>query len=220
MGNPLHYTDPSGHDPIDALAFLAGILYGWGHANLVALGPIVPQPAMAQYDALAVDSDAFTEGRIIGGLATIAQGTGEGGAGITAVTGGGLVCGTGVGCLLGGGEAVAAGAGLVVHGTSAGIAGAVEAGQQSNILFSAKTPGQIQKSIRSIERNIAQHEEKLAQYRNDPEAYDNLGLLNGLPEALRRKIIEGRIAKLQNEISGFQSEIAKLQKLLEKDSGE
>ena len=136
---------------------------------MVALGPVVPQPAMAQYDELAVnDSNAFTEGRVIGGLATIAQGTSEGGTGITAVGGGGLVCATGVGCLLGGGEAVAAGAGLVVHGTSAAVAGAAEAGQQSNILFAAKTPSEIQKSIRSNQRNIAQHQEKLAKYTHYP----------------------------------------------------
>jgi RHS repeat-associated protein len=140
LSNPLKYTDPSGHDPIDALAFLAGILYGWGHANLVALGPIVPQAAMQEYDALAVDSDAFVAGRVVGGIATVAQGVGETGAGLGAMGGGGLLCTTGVGCVIGGGEAVVAGGLLTTHGATAALAGAAEAGYQANILFAKINP--------------------------------------------------------------------------------
>ncbi|HLE29904.1 MAG TPA: HNH endonuclease signature motif containing protein [Anaerolineales bacterium] len=96
---------------------------------------------MQQYEAWAVDSDAFRAGCVIGGLATIAQGIGEVGAGLTAVGGGGLFCAAtaGGGCLLGGGEAVMVGAGVAVHGTSAVVAGAAEAGQQLGIVFAKKS---------------------------------------------------------------------------------
>jgi hypothetical protein len=219
LGNPLKYTDPSGHDAIDALAFLAGILYGWGNANLSALGPLVPEPAREQYKALAVDSSAFQQGRVIGGLAAVAQGLTEAGAGGGMVLGGGLACTTGAGCVVGGGEAVVAGAAALVHGSSVVVAGATEAGQQLNIMFAAKTPAQIARGIRSLERQISQHEDKLARYRDNPDAHDNLGLLNNLPEAARRRIIEASIATLQREIAKFRNEIAKLQSQLESNGG-
>jgi|GEM_PF-3259400 ribosome-associated translation inhibitor RaiA len=69
----------------------------------------------------------------------------------------------------------------------------------------------INKAIRSLEKQIEDHQAKLAAYIADPYAQDNLGILRDAPnDELRRKIIEGRIAKLQKEIQTFSDEIEKL----------
>lgn len=69
----------------------------------------------------------------------------------------------------------------------------------------------IEKGISSLEKRIAEHKEKLNAYKNNPDAYDNLGLLKNAPsEEIRKKIIEGRIKHLEDEIKTFQDNIEKL----------
>ncbi len=57
LNNPLRYRDPSGHDPEDAIAFLAGVAYGWAKANREGI-PIpvsdAEQTSMKNVESLAV----------------------------------------------------------------------------------------------------------------------------------------------------------------------
>jgi DNA repair exonuclease SbcCD ATPase subunit len=71
----------------------------------------------------------------------------------------------------------------------------------------------IEKSIRSLQERVAEHEAKLEQYRRNPDAYDNQGTLKSAPsQEARRRIIEGRIRKLEKEIEKFRKEIERLQR--------
>lgn len=67
------------------------------------------------------------------------------------------------------------------------------------------------KSVRSLERNLVEHEKKLADYKRDPYAYDNKGLLKAAPsDEVRQQIIQGRIRHLETEINAFQENIRKI----------
>ncbi len=67
------------------------------------------------------------------------------------------------------------------------------------------------KSISSYEGLIAKHEQKLAEYIKDPWKFDNQNVLKNAPnDAIRQKIIEGRIEKLQTEIQTFKNNIYKI----------
>src|SRR5262249_49923560 len=46
-----------------------------------------------------------------------------------------------------------------------------------------------QRAVRSLQRRIAEHRAKLDAYRADPDAYDNLGVLQGAPSAAARERI-------------------------------
>jgi hypothetical protein len=70
---------------------------------------------------------------------------------------------------------------------------------------------QAQKSIRSFEKNIAEHRAKLDAYKRNPDAFDNKGFLKNAPsQEIRERIIEGRIQHLEGEIRGFQNQIDRL----------
>jgi predicted RNase H-like nuclease (RuvC/YqgF family) len=88
--------------------------------------------------------------------------------------------------------------------------------QGAIIILQAKTEAQILKSIRSLEKQINLHEEKIQSYIENPDSHDNKGFLANANEVLRNKIIESRIRNLQNEIKKFQNEINKLQGQLNK----
>jgi hypothetical protein len=65
-----------------------------------------------------------------------------------------------------------------------------------------------EKTIRSLEKNIEEHRQKLDDYRQDPDAYDNQGFLkNAASEEIRERIIQGRIDHLENEIANWQRQI-------------
>lgn len=64
------------------------------------------------------------------------------------------------------------------------------------------------RSIKSLEEQIKAHEEKLAAYKRNPDAFDNQGHLKNAPsDAVRQRIIEGRIRHLENEIKTFNKNI-------------
>jgi len=72
------------------------------------------------------------------------------------------------------------------------------------------TPEQ-EKSLRSLQERMAEHEEKLADYLADPDAYDNKGFLKNAPTPeIRQSIIDGRAAHLRKEIDTFQRQIDEL----------
>ncbi len=53
--------------------------------------------------------------------------------------------------------------------------------------------------------------QKLQEYRANPDAYDNQGLLKGANPEVRERIINGRIRHLQGEIDNFRGQIRNLQ---------
>ena len=67
------------------------------------------------------------------------------------------------------------------------------------------------RSVRSLEQRMAEHIEKLEQYKQNPDAFDNKGFLKNAPsEAIRQRIIASRIAHLEGEIANFAKQIAEL----------
>ena len=73
------------------------------------------------------------------------------------------------------------------------------------------TPSQ-QKSIGSYRKRIAEHQAKLDAYRRNPAGFDNKGLLKNAPnDAVRQRIIDGRIKHLEKEIGTFQENIRKIE---------
>ena len=61
-----------------------------------------------------------------------------------------------------------------------------------------------------MESRIAEHEQKLQEYIENPDAFDNKGFLRNADPELRQRIIDGRIKSLTKEIEKFKSEIEKL----------
>ena len=65
-----------------------------------------------------------------------------------------------------------------------------------------------QRSVRSLQRNIEGHETKLAQYKANPDAYDNQGILKNAPTPeIRQRIIDGRVRHLETEINTFRKQV-------------
>lgn len=65
-----------------------------------------------------------------------------------------------------------------------------------------------QRAVNSLQAQISAHTAKLAAYRADPYAYDNLKVLqNAASPQIAQSIISGRINHLQSEIRGFQNQI-------------
>jgi len=64
------------------------------------------------------------------------------------------------------------------------------------------------RALRSLERQVAEHRQKLADYKANPEAYDNLGHLKKAPTPeIKQKIIDSRVRHLEKEIQEFQKQI-------------
>src|SRR5690606_6072033 len=141
----------------------------------------------------------------------------------TGIAGGGVViCATGVGCL-GGAPAVAVGGVLIAQGAGTTLNAANSAGTILAMLSDKTGSGsdqsrikaQLEKSINSLQQRLSEHEVKLADYMDNPDAFDNQGFLANAPnEAIREAIIERRIAHLQNEINNFRKQIADLERQL------
>jgi hypothetical protein len=94
-------------------------------------------------------------------------------------------------------------------GHSAGLDRAGVAANSADGL--ARLPAPQQRSIRSLQSQIEKHQTKLADYRANPDAYDNLGILERAPTPeIRQRIIDGRIRHLETEIRTFQDQIDKL----------
>ena len=70
-----------------------------------------------------------------------------------------------------------------------------------------------QKIVRSLLEKIAEHKKKLAEYIKDPFKYDNKEILKNAPsDEIGKKIIEGRIRHLMNEINNWEQQIKNLLK--------
>ena len=68
-----------------------------------------------------------------------------------------------------------------------------------------------QKSISSLEKNIAEHQQKLNEYIKDPMKFDNKNVLKNAPSnEVKDKIIAGRVKHLEKEINTFKENIQKI----------
>jgi len=165
----------------------------------------------------------FQVGRVIGSTAAILQGGFEVIDGLQRMQIGVLTSAETMGL---GGVVAVSGAVEGLHGAVVavhGVRGLVESG--GNILHMAKRDGggglssqtreELLKSKISYEKLIAEHQNKLESYKNNPYAHDNQGLLkNAQTEATRQKIIQGRINALQQQINKQLGELEKINQLL------
>ena len=88
---------------------------------------------------------------------------------------------------------------------------AAEAAARAALASGANLTAQQQRAIQSLEQRIAEHQQKLADYIKNPEAFDNLGFLKNAPTPeIRQNIIDGRILHLEGEIRAFQGAINKI----------
>ena len=78
-----------------------------------------------------------------------------------------------------------------------------------------------QRAIRGLEGQVSTHQKKLADYKVDPDAFDNKGFLKSATPELRDKIIQSRIKSLEKQIKTFNKDINAIKngvkKVLEKD---
>lgn len=63
------------------------------------------------------------------------------------------------------------------------------------------------RTIRGLEKQIKEHQAKLKDYRANPDAFDNKGMLGKVSPETRSKIVESRIRSLENQINTFKKDI-------------
>jgi hypothetical protein len=74
-----------------------------------------------------------------------------------------------------------------------------------------QTQQQLEKSRRSYQDLIREHEQKLADYRKDPAAQDHNGVLRKAPPHLKQKIVDGRIKELEGQLAKQRGELRKIE---------
>jgi hypothetical protein len=75
---------------------------------------------------------------------------------------------------------------------------------------------ELNKSKQSLENNVEEHKQKLEDYKADPDAHDNKGLLKNATPEVREKIINGRIKELNDQIHKNQGQLNKVIEQLNK----
>gem|GEM_PF-675067 len=102
----------------------------------------------------------------------------------------------------------------VAGGAALGAAGGAAVGNLAghaltNVLFSENSAGnQSSGKTANLQRRLDEHRQKLSDYRRDPDAFDNQGLLKNAPsDEVRQRIIQGRIRHLEQEIRAFEKAI-------------
>jgi RHS repeat-associated protein len=224
--NPLGYVDPSGHWP------------GWLEKAAGAAHQFIDDmtggiPTKITGDGWKYNSDPdYQAGRAIGRGASVVLSTAmaiDGTAkaagavasmGPTAVATGGCAAATGGTCVAVGGVALTGEAVVAVAGTAEAAYGGVVLAKISGDPLGGSSrkerpQREIRKSIRSLEKRMTEHQAKLEAYRNNPDAFDHLGLLRNAPnEEIRQSIINGRIRHLEQEIDNFSTQIEILRALL------
>jgi hypothetical protein len=67
------------------------------------------------------------------------------------------------------------------------------------------------RAVQSLQTQIESHQQKLADYLANPDAYDNLGFLQNAPtQQIRQQIIQGRVNHLSHEMATFADHIRKI----------
>ena len=230
LNNPLKYTDPDGHEPCAYSACVIGstgsvVTYptdvgAWFVSRLSAFSQramrIADDTATLANDTLRMFSDIRNNANCT--QAFTLAGTTAG-----ALAGGGLVgaAGGAVGFVGGSivpvaGNAAGAAGGFVI-GTFGGAAAGGSAGGALGALGglvlcnnSTTAGGGGNKGTGGLLRKIEEHKRKLADYLNDPDAYDNKGILKNASPEIRQRIIEGRARHLQGEIDAFEKGLERM----------
>jgi len=84
-----------------------------------------------------------------------------------------------------------------------------------------KIKGEIERGIKSWNKRVDEHVKKLDDYRSNPNAHDNQGMLANAPnEEIRQKIIQGRIKELEGQIEKNRKEAEKAAQELSKTEAE
>jgi hypothetical protein len=74
---------------------------------------------------------------------------------------------------------------------------------------------QLLDSRQSFENNVREHRQKLEDYKRDPDAHDNKGMLQNVTTDNRTSIIDGRIRSLEKQIEKNQKNLDKVNQRLE-----
>ncbi len=107
------------------------------------------------------------------------------------------------------GKRVAEGAGVAEHTVPAAV-------QTEKKVVLEGMEQRLAKKIRSLQRQRDEHIAKLAAYKKNPEAFDNLGYLRNAPsDEVRAQIINARIRHLEHEIANFEKQIAEAKRGVE-----
>lgn len=150
----------------------------------------------------------------LGGLGlTVASGAGMVGGGLLTATGEGAIVGVPAMGVSAAGEATGIGMMTAAIGDLASHAGGDD--QEELIETGGSDSGSVreltaseQRAVRSLQRNVSEHEAKLEEYKANPDAFDNKGFLKNAPTPeIRQKIIDTRIRHLETEIRGFKKQI-------------
>jgi len=62
-----------------------------------------------------------------------------------------------------------------------------------------------------LRTQLEAHQRKLEQYRANPDAFDNRGILRNATPEVRERIIQGRIRNLENQIRNFEEQIQRIE---------
>ncbi len=152
--------------------------------SLLGAGPVAAAEAVSHYDTAAYAYDAPAQQSSTDTAASYAWGS-RSGPGAASW-----------------GRSVFSGAFVVAAETGAGAA---ESGVACTLSAAE------QRSVASLQRQVAAHTEKLEAYRANPDAFDNLCYLERAPSPeIRQRIPDGRINHLETEIRGLQDQIDKL----------
>jgi hypothetical protein len=77
--------------------------------------------------------------------------------------------------------------------------------------YTKRSRAENQKSKKSYEDLIAEHKQKLEDYKRDPLGHDNKGTYRNAPTPeIREKVYNGRIQELERQIAKQQGELAKI----------
>ncbi len=198
-GNPLKYTDPSGHEPFapvfDKGSGGGGLLFLAASALTVAAADAVssdlphitfgsePAPQLPSFETPTHKSPTVLDTPLLGPQPRPDYAT----PGNSATT-------------------------FQAEGLLEGFS---LAGQRSaqDLFYNASD---LQKRISGLEKQIAEHERKLEEYIRNPEAHDNLGFLRNAPsEEIRQEIYQSRVRNLQHQINNFRSQVDEIRRQLD-----
>lgn len=95
------------------------------------------------------------------------------------------------------------------------VAPAAIVGKKVGSGISRQTTKQLEKSRDSLKDRVEEHVKKLDDYKRNPDKFDNQGTLANAPsQAVREKVIAGRIKALEGQIKKNEGELRKVEEQL------